>query len=475
MKDFAEMIAGGESESVEFKPSLSQTDKIMETVSAFSNTEGGVIVVGISDKGNVLGVGIGSSTLENLANDIKRNTDPPIFPSLEAAELEGKNLILIKVSESSEKPVFFKDKAYKRVGRTNQRISASEIRKMAKEEKKKLNWDERICDGATLEDIDEESARRFLRNARSERGLDIDPNSPVGEVLTQLGLIKEGVTNAAVLLFGKNPERFFLQSEIKCILLPTSEFVKPYTSYQAYGGNLFDQVDKTLAYVLENINRPLWLERGKAAAMHPYEIHEDAVREAIANAVAHRDYESSSKVQMRLFPDRIEIWNPGCLPEKLQVGDLKKPHPSLPKNPLIFKQFYRAGYVEDVGGGTLDIMRLCKEKGLPEPEFEEKMGSFVTTMWRYLLTEEYLKSLGLNERQKEILEYLKTHKSIKSAEYSIMFKITDRQARADLSKLVELGLARKEGNARLVIYVLNPEISGNIRKSMLAEKEKEGK
>ncbi|MDI6794547.1 MAG: ATP-binding protein [bacterium] len=113
-------------------------------------------------------------------------------------------------------------------------------------------------------------------------------------------------------------------------------------------------------------------------ARHPYEIPEGAVREAVVNAIIHRDYMSPSKVQIRVFPNRVEIWNPGKLPPQLSLEDLKEPHPSLPYNPLLFRQFYRATYLEDVGGGTIDIIRSCKNANLPQPEFEEKMGSFGT-------------------------------------------------------------------------------------------------
>lgn len=198
MSKIVKLLKGGESETVEFKTSLSQMDKILETISAFSNSNGGTIVVGVDDKSRILGISIGSNTLENLANDIKRSTDPQIFPSVETAEIEGREVILIQVLESREKPVFFRDRAYKRVGRTNQKISSSEIRKMAKEEKKKLSWDEQICKEANLDDIDEEKVRWFLRKARSERGLDVDPNSDIEGALAQLGLIKEGCRSPAL-------------------------------------------------------------------------------------------------------------------------------------------------------------------------------------------------------------------------------------------------------------------------------------
>ena len=166
-------IKEGESETVEFKPSLSQMDKIMESISAFSNTNGGRIIIGVSDKGEVPGIDIGKKTIESLANRIKQNTDPAIYPSISVENVEDRNIILIEVKESKSKPVFAFDKVYKRVGKSNQRVSSGEIRKLALEGKK-IYWDEQVCEDASLEDIDEEKERWFLKEARHKRGLDIN-------------------------------------------------------------------------------------------------------------------------------------------------------------------------------------------------------------------------------------------------------------------------------------------------------------
>ena len=171
-----------------------------------------------------------------------------------------------------------------------------------------------------MEDVDEEKVRWFLRRAKEERGLAIEEDGKIYDILIQLNLLQDDkLANAAILLFGKNPERFFMQSEVKYIALPATEFVKPYDTYQTYGGNLFEQVDKTTAFTLENIRRPPWVEPGEVAARHPYELPKEALRAAIVNAIIHREYDSPSKVQIRVFPDRVEIWNPGCLPSQLTI------------------------------------------------------------------------------------------------------------------------------------------------------------
>ena len=172
MNDLLKLISGGENERLELKESLRLKEEISQAVSAFSNANGGSILIGVSNDGKVIGVDIGRNTVEELANYIKRNTDPAIFPSVKILEIEGKKIIVIEVRESAEKPVFFKNHAYKRVGKTNQKISSSELRKLAKESGSKVYWAELVCEDASLDDIEEEKVRRFLKKARFERWLD---------------------------------------------------------------------------------------------------------------------------------------------------------------------------------------------------------------------------------------------------------------------------------------------------------------
>ncbi len=448
-------LISGETHNVEFKESLGLINEIGEAVSSFSNTSGGIILVGVKDNRDVIGVQIGKKTLEDLANTIKQHTDNQVFPRISVADIEGKSVIAIEVEESSEKPVFFKRKAYIRVGKSKHQLSASEIRKLAKESGEKVYWDENLCEGAKLDDIDDGKVKSFLKKALDEGRLSIGEKVPIRDVLTQLKLLNNGLpTNTAVLLFGSNTDKFFLQSGVKCIALPTNEFVKPYTTYQEYGGNLFEQADKAAAFVLENIHRPLWVAPGEIAAKQAYELPAAAVREAVVNAIIHRDYQSPSKVQIRVFPNRVELWNPGQLPSQLKISDLKKSHPSVPNNPLLFRQFYRVAYVEDAGGGTLDIIKKCKELNLPEPSFEQKMGNFVVTFWRAVLTEEHLDALKLNERQKSAVKYIEEHGKITRAEYEKVHSVPGRTANRELNALVTKKVIEKKGSGPETYYVL---------------------
>ena len=452
--DIEELMDRGETQSLEFKESLRLKDEIGETISAFSNSDGGTVIIGVSNSGGVPGVDIGKNTLEEFANYIKRNTDPQIFPSVKILEIGGKNAVMVEVEESAEKPVFFKNHAYKRVGKTNQMISSSELRKLAKESGKRVYWDEGVCEDASLEDIDEDKVRWFLKEARKERGLNLSEDVPIEEALLKLKLLRNGeLTNAALLLFFKEPT--FLQSEVKCIRFSGNEPIKPYIDFQTLEGTVFDLIDKAEDFVLRNIRKSIRLVSGRVQREEKYEYPPDAIREAIVNAVVHRDYETPSKVQVRIFDDRIEVWSPGTLPDEITIEDLRREHISVPRNPLLFKQLFWVKYVEDVGGGTLDMISQCREWGIPEPLFEHAAGAFVVT-FRLPPAVEDLERLGLNERQLKAMDYVIKKGSISNKEHTSLNSISRKTATIDLTQLVTKGLLVKVGKGKRDIRYILP-------------------
>ena len=453
MRELVKLLTEGESETVEFKPSLSQTGNILECVSAFSNTKGGILVIGVRDTGEVIGVDIGKRTLESLANTIKQNTDPVIYPSISVENVEGKNVIVIEVEESKSKPMFAFDKVYKRVGRSNQRVTSDEIRKLALEGKR-IYWDEEVCEGANLEDIEEDKVRWFLKEARRERELNIPMDASVDEVLMRLNLLKgEALTNASVLLLGKSPQKFFLQAEVRCVRFKGNEPVKPFIDMRVISGTIIDQVDKSLDFVLEHIPKAVWLD-GKLQREEKYQYPPDAFREAIVNAICHRDYEERGDIQIRVFDDFLEVWSPGKLPEPLRLEDLKKTHKSVPRNPLLARQLFWIKFVEEVGTGTNDMIDYCREWGIPEPEFKHVTGDFVVTFFGKL-TDKYYDDLGLNERQIKAVTYVRKNNSITNREFRKLFPdLTRETLRKDLNDLVTKRILVKKGEKRGSFYEL---------------------
>ena len=243
-------------------------------------------------------------------------------------------------------------------------------------------FDATICKEATMEDIDNERIEMFVKAAQSKRGFPFSHDTPVEKILTHLNLINAGrLSNAAVLLFGKLPQHFFIASEIRCVMFYGNEVEKPFPVYQVYKGNVFQLVDQAVDFILSRIN--LFVGDRKQSVDVPvrYEIPRAAISEAIVNAIAHRDYTSNGSVQIMLFRNRLEVWNPGQLPIHLSIDNLKRPHGSYPTNPLLAEPLYLAGYIERLGTGIPDMINQCIKAGLAEPEFFQE-DSFKVILWR---------------------------------------------------------------------------------------------
>ena len=262
-------------------------------------------------------------------------------------------------------------------------------------------YDAAPCLKASLDDLDCERMTRFIRLARMARAFPLTEDVSMEELLGHLNLLNDGrPTNAAVLLFGKSPQHFLISSGVKCAHYHGTQVAKPIPSHQIYNGTAFQLVDQAVDFVLSKIN--LWVGTRAESVQAPvaYEIPKEVVTEAIVNAVAHRDYTSNASVQVMLFSDRLEVWNPGGLPSPLTLDQLRVAHPSIPNNRLLARSLYLNRYIEEMGTGTLDMIHRCRDADLPEPEFTDSSG-FKTTIWR-ATSEEQTESLPGDLKSKVI-------------------------------------------------------------------------
>ena len=309
-----------------------------------------------------------------------------------------------------------------------------------------LPFDASSHDDSDVKDISQEKMEWFLRKARAERNYPLSEKASVVDTLLHLNLMeKKYMRNAAILLFGKQPQRFFPAAEVKCLHYHGTEVRKPIASYQIFKGTLFDQADQALDFVLTKLKRTVTPRDHAPESDTEYEIPYKSLREAIINAIAHRDYTSNASVQILIFADRIEVWNPGHLPSGLLPEHLRVTHTSIPANPLIAEPLYLAHYIEKAGTGTLDMISLCHNAGLPEPEFEQQGEQFVVTIWRDWLTTDVITTLKLNDRQKKIIQYLKVNTRITNTEYQALLHVAKRTAHRDLIDLVRKSVVRMIG------------------------------
>lgn len=309
---------------------------------------------------------------------------------------------------------------------------------------------------ASLRNISNEKIAWFLDRAGKERKFPLKPKTPAKEVLEHLNLMEKGrPTNAAVLLFSGNPQKFIPISETKCLHFHGTAVQKPIPSYQIYKGTLFDQVDEAVDFVMSKLARAVGTRAKGTQVPIAYEIPREVIAEAVVNAVAHRDYSSNAGIQVMVFSDRLEVWNPGQLPPGLTPEWLRAPHSSIPKNPLIADPLFLAHYIEKAGTGSLDMIRLCRESGLPEPDFEQRGNQFVVTLWRDWLTEAVIDMLKLNDRQKKAIAYTKSKRRITNTEYQEITGAERKTAARDLKNLVGKGLLLQKGEKRGTHYTLS--------------------
>ena len=240
-----------------------------------------------------------------------------------------------------------------------------------------------------LKDLAVTKMRQFVRDARIERKWNVAANASSMQILAALRMVDEEgrILNPAALLFGKDPQRFFPASCVKCAWFLSDRVEKPMADHQIYTGDVFKMIDAATFFVMSHISNMIGPHDAPdtAAAPSRFELPERAVREAIVNAVCHRDYTSAASVQVMLFKDRLEVWSPGPIPKGMTLAKMYKPHKSYPANPLLAYAMFLRKYVEQTGTGTGEIISLCREWGLADPEWRVDDGDdFVTVIPRPL-------------------------------------------------------------------------------------------
>jgi ATP-dependent DNA helicase RecG len=439
-----------EGQTVERKESLSQWRDTVETCAAFATAQGGKVFIGVADDGRVTGVQIGKGTLEDLANRIAQNTTPRIVPAITVEQEQGVSLIVVDVPAHLTKPVTAFGRSFRRSGRTNQVLSVSEVAELYLASRG-LTWDGTVTAEATLDDIVPERVARFLSRAITERQWQIDPQTPVRQALNQLNLTRNGqLTIAALLLFGRNPQRFLVQSSLRCARFKGSSEVE-FLDMKLIEGDIVTQVEEAMIFVQRNIRMAAKIE-GQLERKERWEYPLDAVREGITNAVCHRDYADRGNVLVKIFDDRLEIWNPGSLPPGLTVEDLKKSHESKPRNKLIARAFFLIKYIEQFGTGTGRMIADCRRAGVPEPEFESRAAAFRIVFRPTGPLAERSGGTGLNKQQLLVMQHASKAGQVTLGDLAEAIPLPRRTLQRALQELTKKGMLIKHGTGKSTRY-----------------------
>jgi ATP-dependent DNA helicase RecG len=441
-----------EGETVEWKRSLGEWKEIVVATAAMASLHGGQIFIGVDPTGKVCGVELGKGTLEDLANKISQGTSPRMIPSISSVKRDRKTIVVVSVPESTPKPVYAFDRPYRRAGKTNQRLSQDEAMRLFMSSRG-VTWDQSTLTDATVEeDIDPALVRRFLLAARSERRWDVPDETSVDRVLRQLGLMQDGkLTVAAVLLFGRNPQRLLTQAMVRCARFKGITEVH-FLDMKVIQGTIIQQVEEVVAFIKRNTRMAAEIKGLRREEKWEYPL--EGLREAVINAICHRDYASSANVQVRILDDRLEVWNPGDLPEGMTVDDLRRPHESRPRNKLIANAFFLIKYIEQFGTGIQRILDDCRSQDLPEPDFEIAGHTFRAKFTPVLFASKVEGRVKLSERERKGIEYIREQGQISRREYAKQFGVSHETAKRDLGKLVNEGVLAMRRAGRSTVYTL---------------------
>ncbi len=319
-----------------------------------------------------------------------------------------------------------------------------------------LPFDSSPCEKATMREISGTHVTSFVESAEATGRLRLRGSRAPKVVLNNLNLLQAGnPTNAAVLLFGKNPSKQFDNAQIHCFHYRGTRKGKPIESQQPYEGRLLEVIDEAVDFVLRKLTRRVGTRDQATQAEVDFEVPRPVIVEAIVNAAAHRNYRNTGFVQVCVYPDRVEVWNPGELPAGLTPELLREPHGPIPRNPLIAELLFRVRYAEKAGTGTTDMIEECRRAELPEPDFEQRGPYFVVTVWRDWLTDEEMARLALTKRQCAAVQHVKIAGRITNRKLRELTGIVDRTASRDLDDLVEMGVFRRVGTTgRSTYYVI---------------------
>ncbi|CAN5722530.1 helix-turn-helix domain-containing protein [soil metagenome] len=420
-----------EQQNIEYKQSWH--DDYLKWVCGFSNAQGGVIFIGKDDNGNVVGVADYKKLMDDIPNKIRNAMG--ITAEVNLHENEGKYFIEI-VTHPYSVPISVRGRYYYRSGSTKQELTGAALNEFLLKKSGKT-WDDVIEARATFDDIDEKSVKIFLAASRNTGRLPENDGLDLRELFEKLRLTDNGqLKRAAIILFGKDPGKFYPGIYVKI-----GRFGKDDTDIifqETEEGNLI----MLLQAVLNQLNHKFLIRSIGFEGMHRIEkgvYPLAAIREMLLNALVHRNY-MGAPIQLRVYDDKISIWNEGSLPAGLTLAALKRSHSSRPRNPIIADVSFKGGYIDAWGRGTIKIIDTCKEADLPEPEMLELDGGFSITLFKNNLTEEQLIKLGLNDRQVKAIIFVKERGKITNKDYQSLNDCSRNTASNDLADLVQKGL-----------------------------------
>lgn len=455
----ATWIASGGGASVAFLPETANPRKVGETLVALANAHGGVLLLGVNTAGQVMGLAAPASTRDQALEAALLAEPPLVLPLPELVALAGRELCVVHVPPGLSQVYSIKGQYLTRAGKENRAMSTAELRTLliARGEG---HFEASVVPGAGRAELDDGAVARYL-----ERLSGLPAASPSAALLTR-GCLKatpqgdpEGSpTYAGILLFGRNPQQFLPSAEVIAVRYAgatmSDEFVR-----EDIRGTLGDQIRRAEAFLAANMRRGMRI-RGftrEEVAEYPLAV----AREAVVNAVAHRDYGvRGDSIRLLMFSDRMEVYSPGRLPGHVTLDNLL--YERFSRNEVIVQVLSDLGFIERLGYGIDRMIAAMQESGLPAPRFEETAAGFRVTLLGHghdlVSATPAAQRWGnelLNPRQEQAMAHVAQQGRItNSAFQSLCPDVSPETIRRDLADLVDRGLLMKIGEKRATYYIM---------------------
>jgi len=434
-----------EQQNIEYKSSWHED--YLKWICGFANAQGGKIYIGMNDTAAVVGLPDQKTLMEEIPNKIKNNLG--ITAEVNLLQKDDKYFIEIIVLPYSV-PISLRGRYYYRSGSVKQELTGVALNEFLLK-KAGQTWDNVIEPRATFADIDENSVKQYLIISKEKGRLPDFDGLTTEQIFDKLHLTENRqLKRAAVILFGKDPCRFYPNVYVKIGRFGKDNKDLRYQDVEE--GNII----VLLRNVLERLEQKYLIKNITFEGMYRIETLEYptlALREMLLNSMVHRSYMGSFS-QMRVYDNKINLWNEGGLPEGITLQALKLEHTSKPRNLLIADVCFKGGLIDAWGRGTISIIDECKAAGLPEPELAERDGGFMVTLFKNRFSEEQLQRLGLNERQIKAVLYVKEKGEITTSAYTKLYAVAERTARNDLNELSDKQILKRIGETNLAKYIL---------------------
>ncbi len=384
LKQLREKLRLGESQHVEFKTAAGNITAIGHAVCGFLNAGGGTIICGVDDKGRLLGVQAAVETAKRVEQSLVEGISPKVLVWVGIQEVEKVPLLVVEVPAGKDIPYAFQDTVYLRERDATRKAGAEVIRDMVlRRSSEPERWERRMSSCSSDSDTDLDEVKDAVTAARSARQFRFRDADNPQMVLEDFSLAKFGrLTQGGVVLFGQEPGRFFPQVRVRAASFAHDKASDTFRDMKTFDGPLVQVMNQLFDFIIRNTPTVSRFAKGKLWRQDDNIYPQEAIREGLVNAFAHRDYsDHSGGIAVHVYPSRLEIWNsgaflPGITPDTL----LRRGHLTILRNPDMAHVLYLRGFMEMVGRGSYLIVQSCKERGLPDPVWisDEKLGVTLT-------------------------------------------------------------------------------------------------